>query len=115
MPMLSFSGESYEGPFWKQILEGRKIQTCRKPRKHPIRQGDVLFLYWKVRMPKARKEIHYIGKATCVKVERKKYREFAFDDEFARRDGFHESRELREWFGDPEKNGDDEYDVITFA
>ena len=115
MPLLSFSGETYEGPFWKQILNGKKTQTCRKPRKRPIKSGDSLSLYWKVRIPNAKKEIHYIGKATCVKVERKKYREFAFDDKFALKDGFHDSRELREWFGDPVVYGDEEYDVITFA
>jgi len=115
MPLLSFSGETFEGPFWKQILNGKKIQTCRKPRKHPIKPSDTLFLYWKVRMPKAKKEIHFIGKAICTKVERKKYSAFAFDDKFASRDGFHDSRELRDWFGDPVIYGDEEYDVITFA
>jgi len=103
------------GPFWRQILQGRKTQTCRKPRKRPIRQGDRLFLYWKCRVPKDRKAIHFIGKAVCLKVERKKYGEFAFDDEFARRDGFRDFAEMQEWFGDPLEHAHEEYDVILFS
>lgn len=111
MPMISFSGETSQGPFWKQILEGHKTQTCRAPRKRPIRERDNLLLYWKVRVRKDMKPIHYIGGAICTKVERKRYIEFAYDDDFARRDGFKNSAELREWFGTP---SDEEYDVITF-
>jgi len=114
MPAVSFSGATSRGPFWQQILLGLKSQTCRKPRKRPIREGDLLKLYWKQRIPKDKKPIHFIGYAKCIKVERKKYREFAYDDEFARRDGFKDSAELREWFGDPEICRDEEYEVICF-
>ena len=114
MPLISFSGETYEGPFYKQILEGRKNQTCRIPRKRPVKKGDKLRLYWKVRKRKDRKPIHFIADAVCVETERKKYAEFAYDEEFARRDGFHDSLELRQWFGNPSVCGDDEYDVIHF-
>jgi len=114
VPLISFSGETSEGPFWKQILEGRKTQTCRKPRKHPIKNGDVLYLYWKCRQSKDKKPIHFIGKAICTNVERKRYREFAWDYDFARRDGFSDPLELQEWFGDPEEYGEEEYDVISF-
>jgi len=113
--MISFSGETSMGPFWKQILERRKTQTCRKPRKRPIREGDRLFLYWKSRVPKDKKPIHFIGKAVCVMAERKEYGEFAFDDEFARRDGFRDAPEMQEWFGDPLEHADEEYDVILFS
>jgi len=114
MPAISFSGETSQGPFWKQILEERKTQTCREPRVHPIKEGDDLTLYWKQRTPKHLKPIHLIGTARCLKVERKRYKEFAFDDEFARRDGFKDSRELRIFFGDPRVYGGQEYDVIHF-
>jgi len=114
MPAISFSGTTSRGPFWKQIMRGWKTQTCRKPRKNPIRKGDFLKLYWKQRVPRDKKPIHFIGYARCVAIERKKYRDFAYDDEFARRDGFRDSAELREWFGDPEIYGDEEYDVIHF-
>ena len=114
MPAISFSGTTSRGPFWKQIMRGWKTQTCRKPRKNPICAGTILKLYWKQRVPKDKKPIHFIGYAECVNVERMKYRDFAYDDEFARRDGFRDSAELREWFGDPEIYGDNEYDVIRF-
>lgn len=114
MPLISFSGETYEGPFWKQILESHKRQTCRTPRKRPIEKGDILYLYWKCRVPKAKKPIHFIGEAVCTNVEHLRYREFAHDEAFARRDGFHDSKELQEWFGDPEIWGHTEYDVISF-
>ena len=115
MPAISFSGETSRGSFWQQILDRAKTQTCRTPRKRAIKQGDKLILYWKQRVPATFKPIHRIGIATCVKVERKKYKEFAYDNVFARRDGFEDSNELREWFGDAEDFGNEEYDVISFT
>jgi len=114
MPLMSFSGETSRGPFWKQILAGRKSQTARKPRKRAITKGATLYLYWKCRVPKDKKPVHFIGKATCTKVERMRYGDFAFDDDFARRDGFKDHLELQEWFGFPPWHLDDEYDVITW-
>ena len=114
MPSVSFSGVSSRGPFWRQIVRGLKVQTCRRPRRRPIKEGDLLKLYWKQRVPKEKKPVHFIGYALCTGVERLRYRDFAYDDEFARRDGFGDSAELREWFGDPEIYGDTEYDVIHF-
>lgn len=114
MPAISFSGTTLRGPFWKLILQGEKTQTCRQPRKRPIKQGDKLKLYWKQRVPIKSKPIHLIGEATCISVKRMRYKEFAFDDEFARRDGFRDHYELQCWFGFPEKHGEEEYDVIEF-
>lgn len=115
MPLISFSGETSQGPFYKQILERKKTQTCRKPRKRPIKQGDILYLYWKVRVAKEKKPIHFIGKAKCIKVERMKYIEFWNDRDFVLRDGFGDWFELEEWFGDPLENSEEEYDVIHFT
>ncbi len=112
-PAISFSGETSRGPFWEQILEGRKTQTCRKPRVRPIHQNGWLRLYWKVRV-RGKKPIHFIGEALCVKVERMRYEDFAFDDGFAERDGFRDHQELQTWFGDPREYGAEEYDVIHF-
>jgi len=114
MPMISFSGETSQGPFWRQILKGIKVQTCRRPRKYPIHEGDILQLYWKVRLRKDKKPIHFIGQARCIKVERKRYANFAFNDEFAKRDGFRDAEEMQEWFGNPLVYADDEMDVIHF-
>lgn len=69
MPALSFSGEPSRGPFWKLILDGEKEQTVRLPRKRPIKAGDFLKLYWKQRVPAAKKEVHFIGPAKCTAVE----------------------------------------------
>lgn len=76
----------------------------------------IVKLYWKQRVPLDKKPIHLIGEAIITKVEKKKCKEFAYDDDFARRDGFRDSAELREWFGDPKYTGrgEEEYDVITF-
>lgn len=118
IPALSFSGVTSLGPFWLLIRKEIKTQTCRMPRKKPIKKGDILFLYWRQRQSKKLKaergEPHKIGVAKCVKVERMKYRDFAFNSDFARRDGFASSIELRQWFGNPEFFGDEEYDVIHF-
>lgn len=115
MPLLSFSGEPWEGPFWKQILEGRKTQTCRHPRKRPIKKGDKLRMYWKVRIPKEDKPIHFIGEAVCKNVERKKFKDFYKDDEFAKRDGFKDYTQLQFWFGYPYTTDlEDEFDVISW-
>lgn len=94
-------------------MRGMKTQTCREPRKRPLTTGLVT-LYWKQRTPENLKPVHLIGYAVITSIERKKYSEFAFDDAFAHRDGFKDSSELREWFGDPGTIGGDEYDVITF-
>ena len=114
MTCLSFSGETKRGPFYTQILRREKTQTCRAPRSRPIKAGDNLALYWKQRLPKDKKPIHLIGYAKCMSVEQRPYLSFAYDDEFARRDGFTDSTELREWFGDPSIYGREVYDVISF-
>lgn len=116
MPALSFSGTTSRGPFWELILKAAKTQTCRIPRKNPIKKGDKLKLYWKQRVPADKKPIHLIGFSMCTNVEkRRRYKDFAFDGAFARRDGFRDSLELQEWFGSPLEWGDEEYDVIHFA
>jgi len=114
MPALSFSGETSLGAFWILIRKRIKAQTCRKPRKKPIKQGDKLRLYWKQRVPRDKKPVHLIAEAICTMVERKQYGEFAFDDAFARRDGFRDHVELQEGFGDPLEYAHEEYDVIHF-
>jgi len=115
MPLISFSGETSQGPFWKQIQEGKKTQTVRRPRKRPIHKGDTLYLYWKVRAPKDKKPIHLIHTAVCTRVRRLVYIEFAFDDAFAKRDGFRNHHELQEWFGNPFLSPGTEYVVIEWG
>lgn len=73
-----------------------------------------MILYWKQRTPKDKKPIHKIAEAVCVDVERKRYVDFAFDDDFARKDGFSDAEEMQKWFSDPLEYADEEYDVIRF-
>ena len=110
MPLLGFTGVTSVGPFYATIAKEIKTQTCRKPRKIPIKPGDKLYLYWKLRT----KYCWKIGEATCYSVRHITYKEFAYDGDFAKRDGFRDSAELREWFGPVDECGEDRYDVITW-
>lgn len=115
MPAISFSCITHKGPCWYLILIGEKRQTVRKPRVRPISPGHILKLYWKQRIPANKKPIHLIGQAQCRNVERIYYKDFAFNDDFARADGFRNAEEMQEWFGDPLEYAMDEYDVISWA
>lgn len=114
-PAISFSGRGERGPMWLLIKHGKKTQTVRKPRKRPIKKGYMIKLYWKQRTPRIKKLVHLIADAEVVKVQRMKYRDFAHDDKFARKDGFVNSAELRSWFGSVRLHGEDPYDVIEFV
>lgn len=48
MPLLSLSDQKHVS----MILDGRKHQTTRKPRKNPVKVGDTLHVYFKSRMKK---------------------------------------------------------------
>jgi len=65
MVSISFSAFDKEYTF-NVIKKGRKVTTIRKPRKKPIKQGDRLQLYWKMRT----KECEKIADADCVGIER---------------------------------------------
>ncbi|MCA6521781.1 MAG: hypothetical protein IM596_07980 [Pseudanabaena sp. M051S1SP2A07QC] len=52
--------------FKDKILRGEKWQTIRTIRKHPIKQGEKLYLWWKQRSPEREK----LGEATCTKVSK---------------------------------------------
>lgn len=107
------------GPFWELIRKGIKTRTCRRPRKkRPIKEGDILYLYWKQRLSRKfkekRGEPHQIAVARCMRVRRMQYRDFAFDDDFARKEGFADSAELRKLFGRIAFLDTLWYDVIDF-
>jgi len=101
----------------EKLLDGTKTQTIRKPRKHPIKKGDKLFIYWKLRT----KECEKLGEAIIRKIVRKKAEDFTQND--ALRDGF-----SQDYFRTPLANlmqalhtmhGEfnefkQEFDVITF-
>lgn len=56
MPILSFS------VFKEKIQNGTKKQTIRKLRKYPIKNSDLLYMWWKSRTPQREK----IGETTCT-------------------------------------------------
>jgi hypothetical protein len=95
MPALSFTGTTSIGPFWL-TLGCQKHTTIRTPRKHPLNEGDEVYMYWKQRVPVRQKITHFIGYATIAKIERVLYKDFAFDDAVAQRDGYRDAAELRQ-------------------
>ena len=111
MPLLGFT------KLKEKLLDGTKTQTIRKPRKHPIKVGDKLFVYWKLRT----KECEKLGEAIVTKIVRK--RAFEFTREDAIKDGFEADQfrpalnnlvlALEEMHSDYYTD-DKEFDIITF-
>ncbi len=60
MPALNFKKE-----FAALIESGQKTQTIRRPRKRPIKPGDMLYLYTGMRTKGCRK----LGEAECISIE----------------------------------------------
>jgi hypothetical protein len=76
MPLLSFTH------FLAKLLDQSKLQTIRKPRKYPLRVGDLLRVYWKCRTP----DTHKLGEARITKIVRKRFCEITAWDFL--KDGF---------------------------
>jgi len=85
MPAISFS------VFKGKLLSGEKCQTIRKPRKRPLKVGDVLHVFWKMRT----KECEKLGVTKIVKIEHKSIYEMTKED--ALKDGFQNRGELIDW------------------
>lgn len=100
MPALNFT------VFREKILDGTKLQTIRRKRKHDICVGDRLYLYWGQRTSNCEK----LAESTCIKLQ-----DFAINiegvffvdgtplnsaqsEELAISDGFCNSEELRNFF-----------------
>jgi len=94
----------------EKLVDGNKTQTIRKPRKHPIKVGDKLFIYWKLRT----KECLKLGEVKVTNVVRKKLEEIT--DEDAVKDGFEDLFDFRDKFTlmHPNAYMDTEFDIITF-
>ena len=86
MPLLGFS------VFKEKLLDGSKTQTIRRPRKHPIKVGDKLFIYWKLRT----KECEKLGDGIVTNVERKQLCNLTHEEMW--KDGFKNWDELINWF-----------------
>lgn len=110
MPLLGFT------KLKEKLLDGSKTQTIRKPRKHPLKVGDKLFIYWKLRT----KECEKLGEAVITKIERKPI--LTITEEEAVKDGFEQRgystarNELLTAFArmHPNIGISSEFDVITF-
>lgn len=121
MPLLSFSGLKHV----PLILNGRKAQTTRKPRKNPVKAGDNLYVYYKSRMRKTcencifrkcnysvqnreycfkdescAQHTNYFGTAIAIKVEDFDPHSLSLNalEEWAQADGFQNYKEANEWF-----------------
>ena len=94
MPLVSFSVPGQK----PKILDGRKRQTMRHPRKpgsQYIHSGDKLFLWWKSR---SRTEKEFLGETVCVKKRLVNLAAVWNDEENAIADGFANLTEFRDWF-----------------
>ena len=87
----------FQPRFRDAVSAGEKTQTIRPPRKRPIRVGDCLSLRaWSgaaYRSPQCE-----LRRATCLAVSRVVIGADFADDGEARRDGFGDAAEMREWF-----------------
>lgn len=105
MPLIGFT------VLKEKILSGEKRQTIRKARKHPIKVGDTLYLYWHLRQ----KDCELLKVACCRETFRIPYGAFCNIDSIAKRDGFKDSEELRAWFQKKHKPTlDDLFDIIRW-
>lgn len=105
MPLLGFT------KLKNKLLDGTKTQTIRKPRKHPIKVGDKLHIYWNLRMKSCEK----LGEAIVTKIVRKQLWRICNED--AVKDGFENLEEFDKLFHEklhPNSKMTDLFDVITF-
>lgn len=112
MPSLSFSA------FKEKILDGSKCQTIRKPRKRPLKVGDKLYVFWKLRT----KDCERLGISKITNIVHK--REWQLTETDALLDGFKptaicSARSVMEgWFRDKYGERDfqpsTELEVISF-
>ncbi len=101
MPAINFQER-----FRESILSGRKIQTIRKYRKTPFKEGDRLYLYTGLRTKNCKKIFEKTIKAV-YDFEIKKNGDFYIgtfkvdtlsEFEIARYDGFADKYDMLEWF-----------------
>lgn len=94
----------------EKLLDESKTQTIRKPRKHPIKEGDKLFIYWKLRT----KQCEKLGEGIVTKVLRKQLNKM--DNEDAIKDGFDDVYDFVDIFTrmHPKAYWETEFDIITW-
>ena len=77
-----------------EVRNGKKRQTIRKLRKRPIKVGDILYLYWHLRQ----KDCELLKVAKCTEEFVKPWAMLRDSETVAKRDGFENASEMREWF-----------------
>lgn len=105
MPAISFS------LFKEKLLSGEKCQTIRKPRKKPLKVGDVLHMFWKMRT----KECEKLGITKITRIERKPLGKLTLKQ--IQKDGFEDYAHFDVVFCHeihPNVSMKDEFDIITF-
>jgi len=104
LPLLGFT------VLKEKLLDGSKTQTIRKPRKIPLKVGDKLYVYWKMRTKNCEK----LGEAKITKIVRKKMLNIDNDD--AVKDGFLNLADFDITFSRMHLSAsmEDEFDIITF-
>lgn len=104
MPLLGFT------KLKDKLLDGSKTQTIRKPRKNPLKVGDILFIYWKLRT----KQCEKLGEAIVTRIICKEISDFTHED--AVKDGFKNLEELDQAFEEMHKDfcSWTEFNIITF-
>lgn len=93
--------------FKEKVLDGTKAQTIREPRKRPIRVGELLYLYWRLRRP----DCELLKVARCIEVFTLKWGQMKDDLDLAQRDGFDDLDSSRRWF--ERYNPDDETEFLV--
>jgi len=111
MPLIGFT------VFKEKVLNGTKRQTVRKLRKHPIKVGDTLYLYWKLRTKECAKLLvtkctehflvnifseYWVGRQRIriTKFENSEWIPMSYKEtlDIAIRDGFKDDVEMLTWF-----------------
>ena len=97
---------NFQKQFVPDVESGKKKQTIRAPRKHPIRKGDALYLYTglRTRYAKKLKEVKCTGIEDVV-IGKREYKTgkgvwsgYLDLDYFAQKDGFKSWQEMIKWF-----------------
>jgi len=97
---------NFQKQFVPLIKSGKKRQTIREARKHPIKVGETLYLYTDLRTKKAKKIRQVICKSvdkisiegTGLWLNEQNWHYLQHLDVFAINDGFKDWRELVHWF-----------------
>lgn len=97
MPLLRFT------KLIPKVRNHTKTQTMRKPRKNPLKERDVLYVY----------VLEKLGEAKITSLKRKKLRDITLEE--AQKDGFRSIEECQKCIMRMHKcNLDEEFDIVEY-